>query len=133
MRLSLYSDGASQGNPGPGGIGGIILNENGDQLASICQSIGLCTNNQAEYKAAIAVMKRAISYKATATTLYMDSQLVVNQINGKYRVKNTLLKPLHSEASRLAGELNNFTAIYIPREKNKISDTLAKAGIKSKI
>ena len=133
MRLSLYSDGASQGNPGPGGIGGIILNENGDQLASICQSIGSCTNNQAEYKAAIAVMKRAISYKATATTLYMDSQLVVNQINGKYRVKNTLLKPLHSEASRLARELNSFTAIYIPREKNKISDTLAKAGIKSKI
>jgi ribonuclease HI len=130
MRLSIYADGASRGNPGPGAIGAAIIDEYGRNLAGISQNIGLSTNNQAEYKAAIAAIRKAKELKAKEVTLYLDSELVVNQLNGKYKVKSTLLYPLYMEAAKLMKEFNKFVAIHIPREENKIADALARAALR---
>jgi ribonuclease HI len=129
MRLSIYADGASRGNPGPGAIGAIVLGERDEELARISQSIGLTTNNQAEYKAVIAAIKTASKFNAAEAILYLDSQLVVNQLIGKYKIKNTSLQSLYAEAIKQIKGFKKLTIVHIPREKNKIADALANAAL----
>jgi ribonuclease HI len=132
MHLTIYADGASKGNPGPGAIGAIVLGERGEELARISQSIGLTTNNQAEYKAAIAAIKTASKFNAAEAVLYLDSQLVVNQLIGKYKIKSTSLQPLYAEAIKQIKGFKKLTIIHIPREKNKIADALANAALRKR-
>jgi ribonuclease HI len=131
-KLVLYTDGASRGNPGPAAIGVVIRSEKGQTLGAISEPIGVCTNNQAEYRAVIAGLEKALETGATHIALYSDSELVVRQLGGDYRVKNELLKPLFARVSELRKGLASFEAHYIPREKNREADALANAALDGK-
>jgi len=124
-RLIIYTDGASLGNPGLAAIGAIMKDEQGRLVARISRRIGQATNNQAEYKAIIAALEHAISLGVNRVEMHSDSELVVKQINGKYRVKKPALKPLHQRVKQLVGSLESFTITHIPREQNTEADNLA--------
>lgn len=128
-RLVINTDGASQGNPGPAAIGATIKDEQGRLLASISQRIGQTTNNQAEYKAIIAALEKATSLGAEQVDMHSDSELVVRQINGRYRVKKATLKPLHQKVQRLLSQFESFTITHIPRQQNKEADSLANMAL----
>ena len=129
-RVVIHADGASQGNPGPAAIGATIKDEQGRLIASVSQGIGRTTNNQAEYKALIAALEEAIRLGAKQADISLDSELVVRQINGEYRVKNAALKPLHQQAKQLLILLEGFTITHIPRQQNTEADNLANLALK---
>ena len=121
----IYVDGAARGNPGPAAIAAIIKNKQGKPITSISQRIGMTTNNQAEYKAVIAALEKAISLGAKEVEVKSDSELVVKQINGRYRVKKAHLKPLYQQVKQLQNSLESFTITHIPRRQNSEADSLA--------
>lgn len=129
MKLIIHTDGAARGNPGPAGIGVIIQNDKGEVLHEISGFLGQATNNVAEYTALITALEKAVSLNAQEVQLFTDSELVVKQIKGEYRVKNEGLKPLYQKAKGLIQQLGSFTITHIPREKNKEADRLANRGI----
>ncbi|MFC2056335.1 ribonuclease HI family protein [Chloroflexota bacterium] len=129
-RAVIFTDGAAKSNPGPAAIGVIIKDEQGRLIASISQPIGLATNNQAEYKAVIAALEGAIKLGVDQVDLRSDSELVVKQIKGQYRVKNASLKPLHQKIKQLESQLQTFTIIHIPRQQNTEADSLANIALK---
>ena len=124
-RVVVFTDGASRGNPGPAAIGAIIKDEQGKLIASISQPIGRATNNQAEYRAIIAAMEEAVRLGVEQVDMRSDSELVVEQINGRYRVKNVALRPLYLKAKQLQSQFKGFTITHIPRLQNKEADMLA--------
>ena len=128
-QVVIYTDGASRGNPGRAAIGVTIKDTQGRLVTSISRKIGRATNNQAEYAAVIAALETAIRLGVEEVRLNSDSQLVVRQINGQYRVKKDGLKPLYQQVKQLQGLLHNFTARYIPREKNREADNLANIAL----
>jgi ribonuclease HI len=128
-KLTIYTDGAARGNPGPAAIGVIIRDEPGNIIASISRCLGTTTNNQAEYRAIIAALEEALNLGAKQVTLYSDSKLVVEQINGRYKIKNTALRPLYTEIVKLTGALESFKIASIPREKNTAADALANKAL----
>lgn len=126
--LAVYTDGASKGNPGPAGAGVIIYK--GDEIIDrISQSLGEATNNIAEYKAVILGLKKAAELKAKRVALFSDSELLVKQMNGHYRIKNKGLRDLSLEVNCLRKKFEMFTITYIPREENKEADLLAEQAI----
>ena len=125
MRLIIHADGGSRGNPGLAAIGATLKDERGKLVAAISQRIGRTTNNQAEYQALIAALKKALELGVTEVGIYLDSELVVKQVTGSYRVKNEALKPLYSEVKRLLGQLQAFKITHVPRAQNKEADKLA--------
>jgi len=129
-KVVIFTDGASQGNPGLAAIGAIIKNEQGRIITSISQGIGRTTNNQAEYRAIIAALENAVSLGANQVDMRSDSELVVRQINGRYRVKNASLKPLYQEVKQLQSQLKDFTITHIPRQQNTEADSLANMALK---
>jgi ribonuclease HI len=129
--LIINTDGAARGNPGPAAIGATIRDQNGRLLASISRGIGRTTNNQAEYRAIIAGLEKAVSLGARRVLVKSDSELVVRQLQGLYKIKNTALRPLYQEIVRLAGGLESFKIEYIPREENTEADGLANKGFKN--
>ena len=130
MKLILHADGASRGNPGQAAIGATIKDGEGQLLASISQQIGRATNNQAEYRAVIAALKEAVNLGAGEVDVYLDSELVVKQVNGSYRVRNAALKPLYLEMKELAASFKGFSISHIPRRQNAEADDLANAAFK---
>lgn len=128
-RVIIFTDGASQGNPGPAAIGAVIKDEQGRIITSISQGIGLTTNNQAEYRAIIAALENAVSLGANQVEIRSDSELVVRQINGSYRVKNAALKPLYQQVKHLQSQLAGFTITHIPRQQNTEADSLANLAL----
>ena len=128
-RLIVACDGASRGNPGPAGIGVEITNEDGAVLAEIAQGIGETTNNVAEYTAVIEGLARAAELGATSVTLRSDSQLLINQLTGRYRVKALHLQPLHRRARSIAAGFDRVTFEHVPREENVEADRLANEGV----
>jgi ribonuclease HI len=124
-RLIIYTDGASLGNPGLAAIGAAIKDEQGRLVARISQPIGEATNNQAEYRAIIAALEKAISLGASEVDLNSDSELVVKQINGGYRVKKPSLKPLYQKVKQLQSQLQGFSIAHIPRQQNTEAHKLA--------
>ena len=129
-RTLIFTDGVAEPNPGPAAIGAAIKDEQGKLIASISQPIGRATNNQAEYRAIIAALEKAIGLGADQVDMRSDSELVVNQINGRYRVKNAALKSLHQQVKRLQRQLKGFTITHIPRQQNKEADSLAGKALK---
>ncbi len=125
----LYTDGASRGNPGPAAIGAVIKDEKGRVLGKISRRIGRTTNNQAEYQAVIAALEEAIRLGAASVVIKSDSELVVKQINGRYRVKNLALKPLHQRVRELQSSFQSFAVAYIPRQQNADADRLSNAAL----
>jgi len=130
-RVVIYADGASLGNPGLAAIGATIKDEQGRLVASVSQRIGRTTNNQAEYRATIAALEEAIRLGATEANIYLDSELLVKQINGEYRVKKPALKPLYQQVKQLQSRLENFTIAHIPRQQNKEAHNLAHLALRN--
>jgi ribonuclease HI len=127
--LIVACDGASRGNPGPAGIGVEITNEDGAVLEEIAQGIGETTNNVAEYTAVIEGLARAKELGATSVTLRSDSQLLINQLTGRYRVKALHLQPLHRRARSIAAGFDRVSFEHVPREENVEADRLANEGV----
>ena len=121
-------DGASRGNPGPAAIGVTLKDEKRNLVAAISQRIGITTNNQAEYTALISALKQAAKLGAQHVKVNSDSELMVRQLQGKYRVKSPDLRPLYEEAVRLARSFKTFQVASIPREQNREADKLANAA-----
>jgi ribonuclease HI len=126
-----YSDGASRGNPGPASIGGVVFDESGASIATVSRRIGHGTNNVAEYRAAVAVVEAAIALGADRLELRMDSELVVRQLNGRYRVRNPALMQHFQRLVVLRRQLSNLNVVHVPREQNKIADGLANQALDS--
>ena len=124
-RLIIYTDGASSGNPGPASIGAVIKDGRGRIISRISQSIGHATNNQAEYRAVIAALEEASRLGAEEVEVRSDSELVVKQLKGHYRVKKAILRPLYQKVVQLIGSLEAFTITHIPRTQNAEADSLA--------
>jgi ribonuclease HI len=132
MELTIYSDGASRSNPGEAGAGVYIL-QNGRPAAGIARYLGMATNNIAEYTAAIIGLEYALKQGATSVKLFADSELLVKQLNGEYRVKNEGLKPLYLRVKELIEKIRRVEVQYISRELNKEADALANKAIDEKI
>ena len=129
MEIAIYTDGASRGNPGNAGIGVVIYDLEGQVLRKDNEAIGIATNNVAEYKAVIRGLELALELKATDVKLYADSQLLVRQLLGEYKVRNEGLKPLYNKVKAMTGNFKSFAAIHIPREQNKEADKLANMAL----
>ncbi|HEX5938097.1 MAG TPA: ribonuclease HI family protein [Actinomycetota bacterium] len=127
--MIVSCDGASRGNPGPAGIGVQITDDGGAVLAEIARGIGETTNNVAEYTAVIEGLARADELGAELVTLRSDSQLLINQLTGRYRVKTPHLEPLHRRARRLAAGFERVTFEHVRRELNQEADRLANEGV----
>lgn len=132
VKLIVFADGASRGNPGPAAIGASIRDETGVELAMVSERIGRGTNNQAEYRAAIAGVRKARELGATGIDLRMDSELVVRQLLGVYRVKNPALQPLHGTLLRELEEAGPYSVGHVPRARNARADALANAALDGK-
>ena len=124
-KVVIYADGAARDNPGPAAIAAIIKDEQGRLITSLSQRIGITTNNQAEYRAIIAALEQAIRLGATNVDVRLDSQLVVWQISGQYRVRKPALKPLYQRVKQLQRQLEGFTITNIPRQQNTEAHHLA--------
>ena len=129
MKLIINTDGLSKGNPGTAAIGATIKDERGKMLATISQRIGITTNNVAEYKALIAALRMAIKLKATQVEIRADSELMIRQLKGRYKVKSEGLKPLYIEATQLLAKFEGVTLTHIPRELNTAADKLANDAV----
>lgn len=128
--ITIHSDGAARGNPGPAGAGAVLMDENENVIAEVCRYLGDdVTNNQAEYRALLLALEEAAKKKPTRLRIYSDSELMVRQIKGEYKVKNEGIKPLFRDAVVLLKKIGNYTIEYIPREKNKRADKLANLAI----
>jgi ribonuclease HI len=123
--IVAYTDGGARGNPGPGGYGVRIETENGELLAELHEPLGLTTNNIAEYRALLAALAWATAHGHMALMVRSDSELLVRQMRGEYKVRHPNLQPLHAEAVRLAGRLDRVTFEHVRREANREADRLA--------
>ena len=129
-KVIINADGASRHNPGPAAIGATIKDEQGHLLASISRRIGRATNNQAEYQALIAALEKAIGLGARHVDIRLDSELVVKQMQGRYRVKNAALRPLYLRVGELLSQFERFTITNVPREQNAEADRLANKALR---
>jgi ribonuclease HI len=128
MLVNIYFDGAARGNPGPAGIG-VVVKKGATTLAEISDFIGKATNNVAEYIAFIRGLEEALVLGATKAECFSDSELLVKQINGEYKVKNEGLIPLHHHAKSLIRKFKTFIISHTYRKENKHADELANRGI----
>lgn len=128
-RLIIYADGAARGNPGPAGIGVVIEDERGRVLKEVSQFVGQQTNNQAEYMALIQGLEAAAEYQADAVQIRLDSELLVRQLKGEYKVKSPLLKPLMSRVQELLARYRVIGIEHIERGYNRAADKLANRAI----
>jgi len=133
MTLFAATDGASRGNPGESGIGVIVRNAGGEVVLSISEYIGKTTNNVAEYTALITLLRRMTQVHCTRLEVQSDSELMVRQVNGTYRVKDRKLKEYSAEVQRLRAEAPyEFLLRHVPREQNREADALANRGIEAR-
>jgi ribonuclease HI len=123
--LIAHSDGGARGNPGPSGYGVVIQDEAGRKIAALSQYLGHQTNNFAEYQGLIAALEYAIEHGHKALKVVSDSELLVRQIKGIYKVKNLTLQELHARAKELIAQLEWFSIDHALREHNREADELA--------
>jgi ribonuclease H / adenosylcobalamin/alpha-ribazole phosphatase len=129
VKARLYTDGGARGNPGPAASAFVLEAEDGTVLAANGEAIGVATNNVAEYRALVAGLRRAAEAGVTALEVISDSELLVKQMRGEYRVKNPALKELSLEAARLARELGPVTYTAVRREHNELADRLVNEAL----
>jgi ribonuclease HI len=129
-RHVLHCDGAARGNPGPAAIGAVLFAPGRvEPVAALSERIGRATNNEAEYRALIAGLQAALEAGVTRLQVRLDSELLVHQMTGTYRVKAPGLKPLHREAETLVRRFASVAFEQVPRERNAIADELANAAL----
>src|SRR5262249_28693119 len=121
---TLHCDGGARGNPGPAALGYVLSDPSGREVDARGEMLGVVTNNVAEYRALIAGLESAHRHKADRLTVCMDSELVVRQMTGEYRVKHAGLKPLYAEASQAASRLASVRYVAVRREENTRADQL---------
>ena len=126
--LVVHTDGASLGNPGPGGAGGVISTPEGDTVEEFHEHLGVVTSNVAEYEAVRIGVAKALGYGAKRVTLRLDSELVANQLMGRYKIKDRKLVDAYLKVERLLSELDGIVVEPIPREDNTRADRLAEIG-----
>lgn len=131
MKLIAYADGASRGNPGPAAFGAVVYDESGRELKALSRTIGRGTNNEAEYLGAIAALEAALELGATEVELRLDSELVVRQIAGSYRIRHPRLQPLYARLQALGARLQSLTVRHVRREENRRADRLANMALDS--
>lgn len=128
-KIVMYVDGGSRGNPGPAGIGVVLLDANKKRIKEIWKYIGETTNNIAEYTALIHGLEEAVILKAENLTINMDSELVVRQLNGEYKVKDPGMRKLFEKALAILKNFKSCEIKHIDREKNKEADKLVNKAI----
>jgi ribonuclease HI len=128
-RVIVNCDGAARGNPGPAGAGAIVVTEDGAVLAEVAEGLGETTNNVAEYTAVIRGLEEAERLGARIVWLRSDSQLLINQLIGRYRVKTAHLQPLYDRVRELAARFERVTFEHVPRGHNVEADRLANVGV----
>ena len=129
MRAKLFTDGGSRGNPGPAAYGFVLEAEDGTVLDARGDSIGIQTNNVAEYTALLNGLRRAAELGVTDVEVVSDSELMVKQMRGEYRVKNRALQDLFLDASRLARAIDRVTYTAVRREHNVLADKLVNEAL----
>ena len=127
--MIVASDGAARGNPGPAGIGVVVTDRDGRVVAEVGEGIGVATNNVAEYRAAIRGLELAREHGATTVLLRSDSRLLVEQLSGRFRVKNPTLQVLHHRARELLRAFEDVAIEHVPRALNAEADRLANEGV----
>ena len=129
MKAKLFTDGGSRGNPGPAAYAYVLEAEDGTVLDARGEAIGIATNNVAEYAALVAGLERAVEAGVGELEVVSDSELLVKQMRGEYRVKNRALKDLFLDASRLARKLQRVTYTAVRREHNELADSLVNEAL----
>jgi ribonuclease HI len=129
VRARLYTDGGARGNPGPAAAAYVIETEDGEVLAARGEAIGIATNNVAEYRALIAGLEGAAVLGVTDLDVRSDSELMVKQMLGEYRVKNPALQELRQGAAAAARRLDHVTYTHVRREHNELADRLVNEAL----
>jgi ribonuclease HI len=129
VKARLFTDGGSRGNPGPAAYAYVLEAEDGTVLDARGEAIGVATNNVAEYAALVAGLERAVEAGVGELEVVPDSELLVRQMRGEYRVKNKGLQTLFLEASRLANEIHRVTYTAVRREHNELADSLVNEAL----
>ena len=127
--VQLFSDGASRGNPGHAGAGIAIQDEKGNELVGASQYLGQCTNNEAEYRALLFGLEKCAEFGSGSLKIHLDSELIVKQIRGEYKVKHPNLKLLYQKTIQKLSGFASFTITHVRREKNSRADELANRAI----
>ncbi len=133
VTVDLYSDGGSRGNPGKSGAGFVLLDEDKQEFVAGKKYLGIATNNVAEYTALILGLEKAQELKITCINCFLDSELIVKQLNGQYKVKHPDMKPLFKKVKNLSESFKSVSFTHIPRNKNKRADELANEAMDSQI
>lgn len=131
-RFLLYTDGASRGNPGPAGIGAVLYRDTDrglERVGEISRAIGVSTNNVAEYQALIAGLELALRHRPDELVVRVDSELLVRQLSGEYRVKAPHLKGYHRKVVELARKVGSVRFEHVPRSENAAADALANSAL----
>ena len=128
-KVRIHIDGAARGNPGPAGVGVVMMGPDGDIMEQLHRGIGEATNNVAEYRALLLGLERALELGYTDVDVYSDSELLVRQLQGRYLVKHPALKELYELAKERIGRYRRFSIQHVPREQNAEADALANRGI----
>ena len=128
LKATVWFDGACSGNPGPMG-GGAVVHVEGGTPQILSMAFGTGTNNQAEYRALILGLRHALAAGVEDVTVHGDSQLILRQLEGKYKVKNADLKPLHDEAAKLLRQFSAVKLEWVPRAQNAVADEASKRAI----
>jgi ribonuclease HI len=129
VKARLFTDGGARGNPGPAAYGYVLEAEDGTVLASHGEYIGSTTNNVAEYSGLVAGLRKALELQVPDVEVVSDSELMVKQMRGEYRVKNAALRELFSEADRLARRVGNVEYRHVKRAHNEEADRLVNAAL----
>lgn len=129
QKLIINTDGGARGNPGPAGIGAVIKDEYGKIVGQHKEYIGKATNNVAEYKALILALAKAQKFGVDNLLVNMDSELIIRQMQGRYKIKDSGLKILAQEAIKLIGKFRKVDFCHVPREKNQEADKLVNEAI----
>jgi ribonuclease HI len=129
LKAKLSTDGGARGNPGPAAYGYVLETDDGTILDQRGRTIGVTTNNVAEYRALLAGLEAALARGVTELDVVSDSELLVKQMRGEYRVKNDALRLLHQEATRLARELGSVSYRAVRREHNELADRLVNEAL----
>jgi ribonuclease HI len=131
VKATLWTDGGARGNPGPAAFAYVLEAEDGTVLDARGEAIGVATNNVAEYRALVAGLARAVEAGVAELEVVSDSELLVRQMQGAYRVKNRILQELFREASRLAQEIGRVRYRAVRREHNELADRLVNEALDS--
>ena len=129
MKARLYTDGGARGNPGPAAFAYVLEADDGTVLAAHSEAIGVATNNVAEYRALVEGLRKAVETGVDELQVVSDSDLVIKQMRGEYRVKNRALQDLFLEASRLARDLRSVAYMAVRREQNELADRLVNEAL----